>query len=368
MKIGKAKYGGNKRTYFKIKDGDNTYRILPPIGDLADKGIWSVFYKVHYGYKNSEGKLRPFESPLVKNYKNKIVEVPDAALERIEKLKAQLEAAKKAGDSKLVAKLNEFVGPKGSFNLDSNHYVNAIDTQGNIGILKLRHRAKVALDAVMKKLRENGVDPLDPDTGRFFTITRSGTGLDTTFQVNVATKKMNIPGVGDVQQEIVHTLDEGIIARLSTEAADLSKLFKKPTSSEVARIVAEGAVAVDEILDGKGQGTEGTGGGEDYDDSGDYADDSSSAQSAAPTTAATAGLTATTQVAEAIASVPGAAEALGAETVAKAVAAPLKTETASVQAAPAPVQTAAPVATAPATTAAQVNEMSDADFLKSLGL
>lgn len=353
MKIGKAKYGGNRRTYFKIKDGDNTYRIIPPIGDLADKGVWSVFYKVHYGYKNSEGKLRPFESPLIKNFKTKMIDAPDAALERIEKLKAQLEAAKKAGNTQLVAKLNEFVGPKGSFNLDNNHYVNAIDLQGNIGILKLRHRAKVALDATMKRLRENGVDPLDPDNGRYFTISRSGTGLDTTFQVNVFSKKINVPGVGDVMQEVVHKIDDAIISRLSSEAADLSKLFKKPTSEQVARIVAEGAAAVDEILDGKGQGTESSGSGEDYDDSGDYADDSGS----------------TAQSAAAPANVNTVAQST---TVVQSVAAPASTqtkvETVPAQALAAPAQVSAPVITAPATTAAQINEMSDADFLKSFGL
>lgn len=331
MKIGKAKYGGTKKTYFKIKDGDNTYRIIPPIGDLADKGIWSVFFNVHYGYKNSAGQLRPFQSSLVKSRKAPyMVEVPDAALERIQKLKAELEVAKKSGNAKLVAKLNEFVGQKGQFNLDNNHYVNAIDLQGNIGILKLRHRCKTALDAVIKKLRENGVDPLDPSNGRYFTITRSGTGLDTTFQVNVYSQKINVPGVGDVSKEVSHVIDDSMISRLSSEAADLSKLFKKPTAQEIERIVAEGASAVDEILDNK-SGTAvsaSEGAAEEYDESGDYDE-----LPAAPAAVAVAPLTIN--------------------------AGPVQVSTPT----PAPV-VAAPVTT----TATQVNEMSDADFLKSLGL
>lgn len=351
MKIGKASYGGGgKKTYFKMKDGDNVYRILPPLGELADKGIWSVFYNVHYGYKNSDGKLRPFQSSLIKNYKTKMIEASDAALERIEKLKAQLAEAKASGNTVLVQKLNEFVGPKGSFNLDNNHYVNAVDAQGNIGILKIRHRAKQALDVVIKRLREKGIDPLSVDNGRFFVITRSGTGLDTTFQVNVLTRTINVPNVGDVQQEVVHALDESIIARLAGEAADLGKLFKKPTPKQIARIVTEGAVAVDEILDGKGQGTTGSSGGEDYDDSAEYAEESgSTAQSAAPAAPASA---------------PVAAAPV---TPPITVTAPVQ---AAAQAAPAPVSApvTANVASSTSTTAAQVNEMSDADFLKSLGL
>lgn len=357
MKIGKASYGGgNKKTYFKMKDGDNVYRILPPLGELADKGIWSVFYNVHYGYKNSEGKLRPFQSSLIKNYKTKMIEAPDAALARIEKLKAQLAEAKASGNTALVQKLNEFVGPKGSFNLDNNHYVNAIDAQGNIGILKIRHRAKQALDVVIKRLREKGIDPLSVDSGRFFVITRSGMGLDTTFQVNTLTRTINVPGVGDVQQEVVHALDESLISRLAGEAADLGKLFKKPTPEQIARIVAEGATAVDEILDGKGQGTTGSTGGEDYDDSADFADESgSTAQSAAPATVASAPVTAP------VAAAPVAPPVTTTVTTPVQAAAPT---------APAPVSVpvTANVASAPSTTAAQVNEMSDADFLKSLGL
>lgn len=344
MKLGKASYGGgNKKTYFKLKDGDNTYRILPPMGDLADQGIWSVFYRVHYGYKNSAGKLRPFESPLVKNYKTKMIEAPDAALERIENLKAQLEAAKKANNQPMITKLNEFVGQKGMFNLDSNHYLNVIDLQGNIGILKLRHRAKVALDAEIKRLREKGVDPLSVENGRFFTIRRSGMGLDTTFQVSVMTRTMNIKDVGDVQQEVPHTLDASIISRLSSEAAVLDKLFKKPTSEEVARIVAQGATAVDEILDGKGQTDSGSSGGEDYDDSGDYEDNSGAqSASAAPTTT------------QATTTAPAA--------TAQQATAPTATLTAQT------VATVPTPATVPTTTATQVTEMNDADFLKSLGL
>lgn len=353
MKIGKASYGGgNKRTYFKMKDGDNVYRILPPMGELADKGIWSVFYNVHYGYKNSEGKLRPFQSSLVKNYKTKMIEVPDAALERIEKLKAQLEAAKKAGNSVLVAKLNELVGQKGMFNLDNNHYVNAIDAQGNIGILKLRHRCKVALDATMKRLRENGVDPLSVEDGRFFVISRSGMGLDTTFQVSVLSKKLNVPGVGDVQQEVVHVLDSAIIARLATEAADLGNLFKRPTAEQVVRIVAEGSPAVDEILDGKGAGTAGAAGDDGgYEDAGDYEDPG--AQSAAATTASAAGLT--TPVAAPVTQV--------AATVTTPVTKIEPTAPVVTVAASAPVQ-----ASTVTTTAQAVSDMNQADFLKSLGL
>jgi len=49
IKIGKAKFGAQnqQRKYFKLKDGEQAYRILPPLGELADQGRWSIFHSVH---------------------------------------------------------------------------------------------------------------------------------------------------------------------------------------------------------------------------------------------------------------------------------------------------------------------------------
>jgi hypothetical protein len=344
VKIGNASYGGVKRNYFKLKDGEAVFRILPPLGDLADAGRWSVFWNVHYGYKNSKGQLRAFQSPLVKNRKTKMIEASDPALDRINALKAEFEKAKASGNKELIAKLDKLVGQKGQYNLDSNHYMNVVDTQGNIGVLKIRHRAKLALDAAIKKLRDKGIDPLSVNDGRFFVFSRSGMGLDTTFQVEVLKKQINVDGIGMVEQDVVHKLDESIIGRLEREAAQLDKLFKRPTSEQVERIVKEGASAVDEILDAKTGSDEGDQGGDEPDT--DYDEPTSSA----PTQAAAAPVVAaaTTTAAPAQASTP----------------APTVTQPAAAAAAP----KAESLATPPKTTAQAVSEQSDEDFLKSLGI
>lgn len=243
MKIGTAKFGFQKKKNFKIKDGDNTYRILPPLGELADEGKWSVFYKIHYGYKNSKGKMRVFQSSLVKNRKSGMIEVPDAAVARIEKLKLQFETLKKKenktkAEKEAMEQIGTLVsGQKPMYNVDSNHYMNVVDEQGNIGILKIRHRAKTALDQAISKLRESGVNPLSINDGRFFTFTRSGTGLDTTFSVSVKQEKLNVPGIGEVKKDIVHVLSEELIGRLSEEAAELNKMFRALTAEEIERVV-----------------------------------------------------------------------------------------------------------------------------------
>lgn len=240
MKIGKAQVGfvGNRKKHFKLKDGEQIYRILPPLGDLADSGRWSVFHNVHFGYRTTDGKLKPFLSPEVKNRTTKMVEVQDAAKDRIESLKSKLEEAKKSGNKAVFEKLNSIVGyPDGTYNMDSNHYMNVIDASGNIGILKLRHKAKLALESEIKKLNANGVDPLSPDDGRYFVFSRSGMGRDTVFSVNVHKEKLTVKDFGVVERDVVHKLDDDLLRRLDTEAGQLDKLFKKVTSEDVKKIV-----------------------------------------------------------------------------------------------------------------------------------
>jgi hypothetical protein len=254
-KIGKAKYGSTKKTYYKLKDGDAQYRILPPLGELADEGIWSIYYRVIYGYTNPAQKSRAFESSLVKNRKTQMIEVPDAAVERLDKLKASLENAKAKKDKKAVDALHKLVGaPKSRYNVDSNHYMNVIDLQGNIGILKLRHKAKQALDVQIRKLRDKGVDPLSVDNGRYFNFTRTGMGNETQFAVTVYGIEKEVPEVGLVSVPVVSKLSDDVLSRLGSEAGELQKLFKKPTAEQIEQIVKESDLAtgvspnIDDIL------------------------------------------------------------------------------------------------------------------------
>lgn len=365
--FGKASFGGKGRTWFKIKDGNNgPYRILPPMGDLADDGRWSAYYNIHYGYKNSEGKMRTFQSPLIKNRKTKMIESPDAALDRINQLKVKLDEAKKAGNNEMYNKLLELVGGKKSrYNLDSNHYLNVIDLQGNIGILKIRHRAKLALDAKIKELRDSGVEPLDPETGRFFVFSRSGMAMDTIYQVSLYQEKLNIDGVGEVKRDVVHKITEDIARRCLVqnkdgsftykEAARLDRLFKTPTSEEVDRIVREGEKAVDEILD-----TATNENVVDTDESG-FEDEETAPVQAATVAAPSQVTTQPVQVS---------AESVTAPSTSQTTPGTYNAEPAATQQSTTPVVSSAPavVDTTPKTTAQTTAGMTDEEFLKDLGL
>jgi hypothetical protein len=238
--IGKAKYGSTQKKFWKLKEGDSVFGILPPLGDLASEGRWSVYYKIHYGYKNAAGKARPFQSSLVENRKTKMIEVPDAANDRLKMLKGQLEAAKASGNEKAKEAIFKlFGGQKSIYNLDNNHYVNAIDLEGNIGVLKLRHKAKLALDVEIAAQRKKNIDPLGLDNRCYFVFNRTGNAMETNFKVTVYKKEMEIAGVGLVEQTVLHNLSDDILDRLGDEAAQLDRIFKAPTADEVAQIVTE---------------------------------------------------------------------------------------------------------------------------------
>lgn len=370
--MSRIKSGFTAKKYFKLKDGPSTFRILPPMEELGNKGKgkqWSIFYKVHYGYKNSEGKLRVFQSSLVENRKTKMIEVPDAAVQRIKDLKAKLEAAKEAKNTAVVEKLGKLVsGQKPMYNIDGNHYMNAVDSQGNVGVLKLRHRAMKALEEEIKKLEKKGIDPLSATNGREFVFTRSGTGLDTTFKVDVGQETLNIEGVGQVNRDKVSNLSEDLISRTENECADLSKLFKALSSDEIERVVKASDLltgispVIDELFDTKGGegGESGEGDGGDYGEEGEDSSSDSGSQAAADNSAAEAKQAADKKAA----SDKAAAEAKAkADADAKAKVEAVKAEAAKTESTP-----KVEVTSSSQTTAEAVSDMSDDEFLKSLGL
>lgn len=240
MGVLNAEYGKKefaKKNYFSQKDGDVVFRIIPALTQFtSNPRDWARYHSIIFGYKTTEGKLRPFQSVQVK--RNKIVEIEDPAVKRIEDMKAKLESAKKEGNTELVGKLQALVGFGGTYSIDNNYHMNVIDLQGNIGVLKIRVSAKELLDSEINKLMEKGVDPLSLDNGRFFVFTRTGSGNNTSFKVDVYKEEFDSPEYGKVQKDVVHKISPELLGKIEREAQDLSKIAPKLTVDEVARIVA----------------------------------------------------------------------------------------------------------------------------------
>lgn len=240
--FGEAKLGESGKTHwfkFPKEGGSLVLRVLPPYGSLKASGRWSQYYVTHFGYRDTKGKLRTFESPEVINRSNRMIEVADPAMERIKALRAAQEKAKIENNTELVKKIGEQLRV---FNAKKAHYMNVIDMDGKIGVFSIPHKMKMALDAKIKELQQKGVNPLSAQNGRFFVFTRTGTGVNTVHQVDVYRDP-------STDQQVSSTLTLEIAERMQSEGVDLGKLYVKPTPEEVAEIVkANGGAVIEAVL------------------------------------------------------------------------------------------------------------------------
>jgi hypothetical protein len=258
MELGKANYnGGSRKTFFKMKDGNNIYRILPPLGSLAKDGHWRKYHTVVYGYKNSKGKMETFLDCRKVNFTTKMVEVESAAFLRSERLKkdhASLVKRHKEGDVSVSAEmLKSSYEDTQRFNIESKYYVNAVNLNGEIGLLKVGYKAMAQLSnkdktGLIDNAVKSGLDPLSVEDGRFYNFYRTGKGRETQYTVSEYKEKVETKEYGIVEKSVRHVLTPDLIARLSHEAFDLGKIYPSPGAEQIQRIVNEGSFAVDEIL------------------------------------------------------------------------------------------------------------------------
>lgn len=250
MQVGEPRYDNERKSknYFNLEKGDNVFRILPPLGNLAQAGHWSKYWSIHWGYKDTKGKNRPFQSPEIKNHNTRMVEVVDAAKVRVDamsakrdqlsrELKAAVDSRNVAETKRLNEELNQLKELLKQYRLEKRYFLNAMTLDGKIGLLKIPHKAKVALDEEIKKLRSKGVNPLGINDGRFFVFSNVGVGTDTTYSVRVYEETIDVAGIGQVKKEMAHSLSNDVLTRLSTEAFELDKVYVKPSAAQVQSMV-----------------------------------------------------------------------------------------------------------------------------------
>jgi hypothetical protein len=234
----KQSTGFKRRNQWKLVDGDVVFRILP-VSDrfTTDPYKWNQYHAAIYGYKNMEGKHRLFESTLQK--KNKMIVVPDAAVERIEQLKAALAKATSEGNGALAKQLNELVGQRGVYSVDKKYHMNVMNLEGQVGTLAIPYTSKAALDKEISDLQAKGIDPLSLENGRYFVFNRGNTGTKTTFGVKVLKEEVDVPGHGKLEKDVIGKDLTSLWARIEEEMTDLSGIYQKVTPQEVEQIVKE---------------------------------------------------------------------------------------------------------------------------------
>jgi hypothetical protein len=242
-----------KKNYFTIKKGTQVFRILPAIGDAADRGIWYKYHEVHFGFRGTTGGMKVFQTPEVRNSKTRMIEVSDAAKERNAKIRAKLKELKEKisvspDDVTLQEQFSKVQELADKFNSEKRYYYNAIDLDGNVGLLKLKIKERAALEAARSILeKEEGVDPVKIN-GAFLVFTKSGNGQqESTVQVSghYLTEKLN----GKTARVLnTHTVEESIFPKLESDAFDLLNLFVRPTAEEVKMMVEGGPEMIDEVF------------------------------------------------------------------------------------------------------------------------
>lgn len=326
-----------KKNRFYLQNGSNIYRLLPPYGSLAQRGAIAQYWAV-YWLTASNDKKKPVPS-IRQLGKDKKVIVADPLFDKIDALQKSL-AAQKASGTTNVAILEALEAKLQNLNLDKAYYVNVINPAGEIGVLKLRYTAWQGLKERLRELEKDGIDAVNVGSGVYFDFKKLQDDKGKTVYTVDLHKKTFKNAAGKLQVDIVEAvIDETVLGRMSKEAFDLTTLFRTLTPQEQALAATLDPAVLDRLFARAETVEEAT---EEYDSGVD------DVVIAAPASKQE-------QVATAIASVPGATQALGAETVAKAVEA--AAPAAAVNTAAAEVaQAAGPKATAQANSG-DVNDM-----------
>jgi hypothetical protein len=381
--IGTPQYGGKKKLNFKLQDGENIYRILPPLGELAADGTWAVYQCQHWGYKGSKG-MRPFLCIQKKDFKTKMIKVQCPECDKIAEKNATLEDHKTRlkAEGKTDAQIEEQLKPLSDYlyahNLDKKWFVNALTQDGKIGRLAIPHKMYVQLQETITDLvTKKSIDPIGVDGGVWFNLIRSGKGNQTSHRVTLVEEGTEaVVGGKKITVAMVKSapLTPEVIARLGAEAYDLKASFRALTYDEIKRIVSSGGDPdiVDSVFSAGDiqPRSENVATGDDEPEAGAVASSVNVAPVVAPavTSTPTAAQAQATQV-EVVAVDPTVAMRAQFEAQLKAMQAQFAAQLAATPAAvPATTVTVTqPAAAAPAAPASPAAAMNDDDFIKQFG-
>jgi len=249
-KLGTTNYLRNqykKRNYWKLEEGESIYRIIPPYASLAENGRWSYFWRIHFGFAGTDGRMKPVACIQAKD-RNEMVTQSCPICEFQTQLKLKERELKERGENELTLKpIRERIR---AVDPDSKHYINTMTLDGQLGVLKIPSRAMKALLSRIDKLRAEGIDPVNPEGGVFFVFRRTGMGLDTLHEVDVYTETVTVNG--EKYNRIKPApLTEAVVNRITSdpsEVFDLPTMYKRLTAEELGMLVNGDASVVDRLF------------------------------------------------------------------------------------------------------------------------
>ncbi len=281
-----------KTNYFTFKNGDNIFRIMPPMFSALEAGFWSVHYAKHFGYFNENGKqvnficLREYDNnggglvqdcPFCLDQEKKKKRHEQLAVD-VNNLQNQFHEAKVSGDKEEVARVDalledaksEWSKAKALYNpRNARFWVNAMNKNGEFGLLPLPKTVYEALlgkrvqdpknpsrwtrsQGLIQKVKEKtNLDPLSVNEGIWFNITRTGgSQYDTEYGVEILKEEIQLQDGTFVEKVARATLSEQQKREAITKCKDLNKVFDHLILSvESAYAVVNGsAKSVDAVM------------------------------------------------------------------------------------------------------------------------
>ncbi len=264
--FGKAKEGTGINIFKVGEDKTEQYRIFPPKGKLASKGVWAVYHQQHYGYTvpnpqdPSKPKHRPFVCVEEKDGDLVTVSCPecrkreDMIRTRDDLHKAESKRLTDAGKSpaeaeamadKLVSSHNEWLS---SHNLDKKFYLIAKSVTGEIGFLTIGYKTHKALKVKKDKLlKDEKIDLLDLDGGAWIEITRTGKFRNTEYTVDIAQEhKTFSDGARAKVTKVSGFTDQDLETALALPDLDVGPYLRRVSRDQI-KMLADGSGAPEEV-------------------------------------------------------------------------------------------------------------------------
>lgn len=259
VQVGKASYDRKTFNSFKIEEGSNVYRILPPIAPPGSEPpeTWNVGVAVHWGYKNSKGKMRPFVCPEKKDRKTKMIIHRCAECDRLADLQRVYDDklaqfTKELGKEKAEKKLKHYKEHLFTFNRGFKIYVNAYNEKNQIGALGMSMTHFKLLQIEADKFSKKGWDITAMHQGVWFDFFREGSK---TFKVEVVRNDDDTMKSAKVPIEVAKQLKNSV--------RDLNKLFTVLTDEQITKLAnSEANPEVVDAIFGSGETEESEGGGD----------------------------------------------------------------------------------------------------------
>lgn len=230
---------------FKLKDGANVYRILPPFGDVEVHNNypyrkWSTVWMLD----PRSGQRRPFASPMTDGSQEcPVKEYNDALTKFIERKKKALEDNDYTKEEIKVA-LEDLYQIQWQLKVTHTYAYNAADKSGELGLLEVKSTAHQGIKKMMNTyIKEYGQDPtclesdIKENAGVWINITKEGEKKDTEYSVTFNQIKKKTADGEIIKVDDRLPLSDNIVENYADLAYDLSTLYARKTYDELKEIL-----------------------------------------------------------------------------------------------------------------------------------